>query len=135
VLTLPAGAWSKLAKPPNPAAEAGFIHRGRGAWAQIISEPIDVPLAVLRDVAVRNVKKADGQAEIAGEERRQVGGMEAVCLTINARVNGLPVTYHNLLYAGRGRAIQVLTWSYQATFERLKPELDALLNGFEVPAR
>jgi hypothetical protein len=51
---------------------------------------------------------------------------------MDAKPEGVPITFYGYYYSGDEGAIQVLTWTVQNLFREFKPELEAFLNGFEI---
>ena len=131
-LHLVPGVWKKADESPNADAEVAFVHKDGDAMAMVIAERIQIPLETLKRVALENAKKADKDTKIIKEEKRTVNGKEVLCLIMNAKPEGVPITFYGYYYSGEQGAIQVLTWTGENLFQELKPELEAFLNGFEI---
>jgi hypothetical protein len=124
--------WRQSEKMENPAAEVEFMHKDGEAGAKVIALRIQMPISILKKAVLENLMKVDKDATIIREEARLVNGTEVLCLTINAKIKGVPFTYHGYYYSGEQGSIQVLTWTGQNLFQELQPELDRFLNGFEI---
>ena len=131
-LYLVPGVWEKMEKPPSPAAEVGFRNKDGDVFALVIAERIMVPLETLKRIALANARQLDDGARIIKEEKRTVNGSEVLCLILNAKPQGMPMTYYNYYYSGKEGSIQVVTWTGENAFEEVKPDLEAFLNGFEI---
>ena len=122
----------KQGGPAHDAAEATFVHKDGDAFVMIIAERIMVPLDTLKKAALENARAVDENAAIVQEEKRKVNGTEILCLAINAKPEGIPVTYYGYYYSGEAGSIQVISYTGQNIFAELKPELDKFLNGFVI---
>jgi hypothetical protein len=135
VLALVPGVWKKAEKTSNAVAEAEFRHKDGDAMAMVIAERLSIPLATLKEIVMRNIRKVDKEAKIVEEEKRTVNGNDVLFLTINAKVQGIPFTYMYYLYSGDAGTIQLLTFTGQNLFKEYKQDMEAFLNGFETVKR
>ncbi|QEL13410.1 hypothetical protein [Limnoglobus roseus] len=131
-LSLPPNTWKKMDKVDNEAAEAGFLHKDGDIYALVIAERIDVPLETLKRAVLQNIRTHDEDAKIVLEEKRTVNGKEILCLTFEATVTDIPVTYYGYYYSGDEGSIQILTYTGRKLFKEYKPDMEAFLNGFEI---
>ncbi len=69
---------------------------------------------------------------IEEEEKRTVNGLEVLMLKWTVKSERGTLTYLGYFYSEEAGAIQLITWASQKAFPRKRPELEALLNGFEV---
>jgi len=124
--------WKKVEKPDNEAVEVAFEHKDGDIMAFVIAERIEIPLATLKKAAIENVRLVDKDAKVVLDEKRTVNGKEFLCLTQEATVEGIPVTYHGYYYSGDEGSIQVLTWTGRNLFKELRPQMEGFLNGFVI---
>ena len=132
VLHYTPGTWTKLDESMIPDAEVMFMHEDQELMGAIIAERIQIPLDVLKRIAIENAMRVDENAEVTSEEERIVNGREVLCLTIVAKPEGIPITYYNYYYSGDEGVIQFMTWTGQNLFEEYKPDMETFLNGFEI---
>src|SRR5271157_2927166 len=104
-LYLVPGVWEKMENPLSPAAEVGFRYKDGDVYAIVIAERIMVPLETLKQFALTNARRLDDKARIIKEEKRTVNGNEVLCLILNAKPQGVPMTYYNYYYSGKEGAI------------------------------
>ena len=97
--------WKQAERPENPAAKVEFTRKTGEAGALVIVERLQMPISALRKAVIEKSTKLDKDAKLVCDETRIVNGTEVLCLTTNAKVEGIPVTYHGFYYAsGRGRS-------------------------------
>ncbi len=131
-LSLVPDAWEQLEKSGSPAAEVGFKHAEGDIYAIVVAERVEVPLDALKKAVVGNMRAVDKEAKILLDEKRTVNGKPMLCLTVEASVKEVPLTYHVYLYSGDEGSIQLLTWTGRKLFKESKADMEAFLNGFEV---
>jgi len=131
-LSLVPDAWTQLEKSINPLAEVGFKNGEGDVYAMVVAERLQVPLPALKKSVLDNMKRVDPESKVLLDEKRTVNGLEMRCLTVEAAVQEIPLTYHIYLYAGDEGSIQLMTWTGRKLFKESKADMEALLNGFEV---
>ncbi len=131
-LTLVPDAWKPMVTPLPPGAEVGFLHAEGDIGAVVVAERIEIPMAALKKLVLDNVRNVDPEAKVLLDEKRTVNGRPVVCLTVDATVSSIALTYHIYLYSGDEASIQVLTWTGRKLFKENKADMEAFLNGFEV---
>jgi|GEM_PF-2234788 len=131
-LSLVPDTWVKSTRQINPVAEVSFGTKEDEVFAMIVAEQVEVPIEGLRDFFVNNLKKLDENAKVLLEEKRLVNGQEYICVTIDATIQKLALTYHVYLYTGKEGSFQVLTWTTTNFFKKAKPKMEQFLNGFEI---
>jgi hypothetical protein len=131
-LYLPSGSWKNLDIAGTDEAKVQFEDKDGNIYACIIAERIEIPLDTLKKMVVENARLVDKDAKIVFEERRVVNGNEVLCLTVEAEVEGVPITYHDYLYSGHEGTIQVMTGTGRNLFKEVKPQMEAFLNGFVI---
>jgi len=131
-LTLVPDAWARLEKSINPLAEVSFKNDAGDVYAMVVAERLQVPLPALKKAVLDNMKRVDSESKVLLDEKRTVNGLAVVCLTVEANVQEIPLTYHVYLYSGDEGSIQLMTWTGRKLFQESKADMEAFLNGFEV---
>ena len=131
-LSLVPDAWEQVEKSGSPVAEVVFKHAEGDIYAIVVAERVEVPLDALKKAVVGNMRAVDKEAKILLDEKRTVNGKPMLCLTVEASVKEVPLTYHVYLYSGDEGSIQVLTWTGRKLFAESKPHMEAFLNGLEL---
>ena len=132
ILDLVPGKWRRIQTDPNSDAEVAYALRDGDVFGQIIAERIEIPLQSLKKIVLANMQQAAADAKLVQEEKRTVNGKEVQCLTIDATVDGIPLTYHCYLLSCKEGTFQVMTWTGRNLFGEAKPDMEAFLNGFRV---
>lgn len=131
-LSLPPGNWKKADKVDNEAAEVQFVYGDSEIFCMVIVERIQIPLNALKKIAIDNTKEASKNAKVVMEEKRVVNGREVLCMTMELTIEEVPFVYHGYYYSGEEGTIQLITMTAKNLFKELKPEMEVLLNGFEI---
>ncbi len=116
----------------NASAEYELTHIQGDRYVVIIPERITIPLDTLKMAALANAKKVAPDIEVIQEETRIVNEHKILCMKMNATIQGIPVSYVNYYYSGKGGAVQLMAYTGQNLFEEYKQDLFDLLNGFEI---
>jgi hypothetical protein len=109
-----------------------FTHSSGDGYAMVIFERWPAPTDSLPDIALKNVRKTDPDANIVFREKRKVGGVDVWFLKIDAVVSNVPVTYYGYYYGDKSGAIQVLTYTARTLISEYDREFMSFLNGFVV---
>lgn len=131
-LDLVPGKWRRMQVDLNSDAEVAYRHVDGDVYGQVVAERIEIPILALKTIVVRNMRQAAEDARLAQEEKRTVNGKEVLCITVDATVDGIPLTYHCYLLSGKEGTFQVMTWTGRNIFEEVKPTMEEFLNGFRV---
>ncbi len=110
-----------------------FQRKAGDAYAQIITEPLELTDDALRFAAIQNLQKVDPNAEMLFEEKRSVGGRDMWVRNMRASVNGVTFVYLNCYYTGPEGSIQVMTWTTPNLFEDMKTDMEAFFDGIAFP--
>jgi hypothetical protein len=131
-LSLVPNVWKKSEKPSNAVAEVEFVDSDNDAYAMVIAERISIPLEVLKNAAIQNMRAVDNDAAVVKEEKRVVNGKPVLAMIMNVKTQGAAFTFYSYYYTGDEGSFQVVTWTGQNLFKELQPELEEFLNGFEI---
>ena len=113
-------------------SEYNFVLIGEDAYAIIIAEGIEIPLNTLKDIALKNAKKASPDAKIVSEDVRKVNGLLVNCMEFEGTISGIKFSYFNYYYSGPAGSIQFLSYTSNSLFDRYKKEFETLLNGLVI---
>ena len=122
----------------NPTDESGifqFNYLPGDLWARVISERLVIPLERMPDVALTNVKSEDPNAKIVKRGMRNVNGLRALYLEIEATIQGIPFTYYGHYYSGQLGTIQIVGWTGRSLMEEFRRTIERFVSGFEVPEK
>lgn len=111
--------------------EYKFTLSGQDAYGMIISERIQVPISSLKEIAINNAKKAAPDAKLVKEENRKVNGRNVCLLQMEGTLSGISFVYYGYYYSDADGTVQFITYTSKNLFEKYKPEMENLLNGFE----
>lgn len=121
--------WTFNNAQDNPDAEYEFQLKNEDAYALLITERIEVPLASLRNIALENAKIASSNIQIVNEEYRNVNGNKVLMLEMEGSIEGLDLTYFGYYFSNRLGTNQLITYTSQNLFSIYRRELINLLNG------
>jgi hypothetical protein len=121
-------------RPPdtkgNAAAEYEFVHVKGGGRAMVIPQAISVPADGWKQIVLDNARKVAPDARITREERATVNGVDVLVLQTEGTARDGPFVLYGHYYAGKQRAIQVITSTRPELFEQYRADFTNLLNGF-----
>lgn len=123
-------AWS-FSKPKdnNSAAEYEFQLKAGDLYGMIISEKVEIPLELLKSIAVKNAKEVAPDIKVVKEEYRNVNGIKVLVIQMNGSVQGMKITYYGYYYSNESGTVQFLTYTSQNLFESYKAKMEMFLNG------
>jgi hypothetical protein len=107
-------------------------HLKGDGYAMVISERLQVPLATLKAIAIKNARNVDPDMKVVSEENRRVNGVDVLCLQLTFTTQGIPFRYFGYYYAGKEGSIQVVTYTGASLFDEYRPDFEELLNGFQI---
>lgn len=132
IISMTPGGWKKIKEPSSPATEVEFKHKDGDVIALVVAERLSIPLETLKTAVVGNLRKRDKDAKIREEKKRTVNGTEVIFMTVDAKVQGIPLTYMYYLYSGEAGSIQIITATGQNLFKEYRADMEAFMNGFEI---
>jgi hypothetical protein len=102
------------------------------AYAIVLIEELNIPLATLKEAALDNAKAAAADAQIVFEETRTVNKKEVLCLKLDGTIKGIAFRYYGYYYGGKQGSIQLLTFTGRELFSKYEQDLTDFLNGLEI---
>jgi len=130
VLSYDESVWKQGEKTES--GRVSFEHARGDAGALMIVERLPVALDSLKEIALSNAREADSNASITFEEKRQVNGVEVLCLRMKAVVKSIPFQYYGYYYGGPQGTVQVLTYTGESLFKEYEKDFTAFLNGLKI---
>jgi hypothetical protein len=125
------GSQWKQSKPDSAGILTFESQNGEG-YARVITERIGMPLNVLADAAVSNMRKTDAYAKLVLQETRVVNGREVVALQVDLTSNKIPVRFYGYCYSGSSGSIQAWTYTSKSLFDANQEGFTRFLNGLEI---
>ena len=113
-------------------ATAEFKLKRGDAYALVLVEELNIPIATLKEIALENAKEAAPDAKIIFEETRTVNKKEVLCMKMEGTIKGIPFRYYGYYYGGKQGTIQLLTFTGQTIFAKYEQDLTDFLNGLEI---
>jgi hypothetical protein len=135
---VPYGVWLDLARwrvvdpKQNQAAEYEFTHLGGQAGAIVIPDANRVNPDTWKQIVITNARGAAPDARITKEERKTVNGVPVLVLQWEGTGSMGPFIHYGYYYTGSRGAVQIVTYTFAATFEQYRADLTAFLDGFVV---
>ena len=112
--------------------EQSFDHVNGEAYAKVISERTSLPLDVLREAAVANMKKKDPKVKILREEMRMVSGRPVLMLEMTPTIKQIPFHFLGYVYGGSSGSVQVWAFTTESSYSKHGAVFAELLNGLEI---
>jgi hypothetical protein len=135
---VPYGVWLDLTRwrvvdpKQNQAAEYEFTHLGGQAGAIVIPETNRITPESWKQIVINNARGAAPDARITKEEKKTVNGVPVLMLQWEGTGSLGPFIHYGYYYSGSRGAVQIVTYTFAATFEQYRAELVAFLDGFVV---
>jgi hypothetical protein len=135
---VPYGVWLDLARwrvvdpKQNQAAEYEFTHLGGQAGAIVIPDANRINPDSWKEIVITNARGAAPDARITKEERKTVNGVPVLVLQWEGTGSLGPFIHYGYYYSGSRGAVQIVTYTFAATFEQYRADLTAFLDGFVV---
>jgi hypothetical protein len=122
--------WRVVEPKQNQAAEYEFTHTGGQAGAIVIPDANRVSPESWKQIVINNARGAAPDAKITREERKTVNGAPVLMLQWEGTGAMGPFIHYGYYYSGPRGAVQIVTYTFAATFEQHRAELTAFLDGF-----
>ena len=131
------GIWYDSAKwvmeaPAQDQTTVQFKLKQGDAYAIVLIEEVNIPVATLKEAALANAKKAGPDAQVIFEETRIVNKKEVLCIKLDATIKGISFRYYGYYYGGKNGSIQFLTFSGRDFFTKYEQDFTDFLNGLEI---
>jgi hypothetical protein len=121
--------WSYKMAENNASAEYEFQLKGEDLYGMLICEKIEIPLDVLRGVALANARKVSSDIKITKQEYRKVNNMKMLMLQMNGTLQGIEFCYNSYYYSNKNGTVQFITYTSQNLAGTYTTEIEELLNG------
>ena len=122
--------WSFEKDYNDPTAEYIFNYKNGDLYAMMITEEMEIPLEVLKGIALENGRSAAPDIHIAKEEYRTVNGHKLLMLQLNGTIEGIKFSYYGYYFSNENGTVQLITYTSQSLFNKYKEAAEKLLNGF-----
>jgi len=127
--------WNVADVKFNPSAEFCFTHTAGEAYAMIIDEGIQIPIEMLQNIALENIKKTAPDVRITDQGKRTINNNEVLYMKMQGSVQMKLFTYLGYYYTGNGGTIQLTTYTAQDLFEKFESDLLNFLDGLEIDSK
>ena len=124
--------WSFEKSKEGHAREYTFQLKGKDAYGMLITERIGIPIEALKNLALKNAKKAAPDIKLIKEEYRFVNSVKVLFLQMNGTIQGVEFSYCGYYYSSRSSSVQFITYTARNLLNEYKASLDDLLNGLSV---
>lgn len=124
---------NKWSKTTDEAGKMTFALKTGDAYALVVSEEIAIGVALLKEIAIGNAKKAGSDFTLLAEENRIVNGREVGSMKFNIIVQSIPFTYQGYYYGGKEGTIQVICYTAQNLFDKYERDITDFLDGLTIP--
>ncbi|MBN1436726.1 MAG: hypothetical protein JW936_06605 [Sedimentisphaerales bacterium] len=109
-----------------------FSYLGGEAYGMIVAERMEFSRKSLRDFVIDNIAAATSEYEILEERTVTHRGVQILCLTTSAIVEGIPLVYYGYYYTGEPGTIQVVTFTTPNVFDEFRADMQDFVNGLTV---
>ena len=125
--------WKFKNSTINEAAEYGIWSIDGSIQALILNEVIEIPLATLSKLALKNARRAtEGSIIVENQEFRVVNEVSVLCTKMIGYVNGVKYNYIGYYFSNQNGSTQIVCYTSQKMFPEKEIEMESLLNGFVV---
>ncbi len=124
--------WSFKKPGDGSAREYTFQLKEKDAYGMLITERIGIPIESLKDLALKNARKAAPDLQVVKEEFRMVNGVKVLFMQMNGTLQGISFSYYGYYYSSRSGSMQLLTYTSENLLNEYKTNLEELLNGLVV---
>lgn len=110
--------------------EYGFEEKGGEAYAMMIAEKTEIPLASFRQIALINAQRAAPDARVVASEYRMVNGKKILYSVMKATVQGIKFVYVGYYYSNKNGSVQLLGYTSEQVYPQMQKVIESFLNGF-----
>ncbi|GAB3688894.1 hypothetical protein GCM10027592_04550 [Spirosoma flavus] len=121
--------WTFKKGAEGEAAEYKLQAKNGDLYGMIIAEKIQVPLNMLKNIALKNARVAAPDIQLQQEEYRTVNGQRVLHLKMTGTIEGIVFTYYSYNYSDAGGTIQFLVYSSEKLMQQNQAVAEELLNG------
>lgn len=109
--------------------EYQFRLKDKPLFGMAITEPVEIPLEVLTDLALENARREAPDAKIVMKEYRIVNGNKVIYMEMNGTVKGMNFTYHGHYYSNSSGTTQLIAYTFTKVVPSYKSEINDFLNS------
>jgi len=113
----------------NPEAEYQLSYKAGDLYTLVFVEEISIPLPVLGDAVIQNIKAVASEFKLVHEEYRTVNGLDVLQLEFDAKVQGMHFTYFGYYFSNEKGTTQLMSYTSEDLFEKYRDKCEELLNG------
>jgi hypothetical protein len=107
--------------------------RAKGdAFGMLLAEQISIPIEILKNIVLQNLRSAGSNVEVLSEDRRNVNGREILHMQLSATIQQIPFIYHAYIYGGSSGTLQVMAGTIKGTRSVTDSDLIQFLDGVEI---
>ena len=110
-------------------AEYDFKFKNGDLYASAIVEELQIPIDALGEIAVENMKAVAPDLKVVFREYRNVNGLEVLCMTFEATLQGIEFTYYGYYYSNESGTVQLVTFTSRNLMKKYKNKAEDFLNG------
>jgi hypothetical protein len=113
----------------NASAEYEFKYKKGELHALAIVEKLEIPLPMLRNIALANGRKVAPDLKIVQEEYRVVNGHTVLQLQLAGTTQGIKFAYNGYYNSNAHGTVQVVSYTAQNLMEEMLSVSENFLNG------
>lgn len=121
--------WSFSKALESPDFEYQLQLREGDLYGLVITEQVEIPLKLLKKIALDNAREAAPDVKIIKEEYRTVNDLKVLQLQFSGTMQGLKFSYYGYYFSNENGSVQFITYTSPKLLEKYKPEIEKLLNG------
>lgn len=122
--------WSFSQGTDSDAFELQFQKKSDDLYGMLIAEKMQIPIDVLKGVAIENAKNVAPDIKVINEEYRNVNGTQVLMMQMAGTIQGIRFTYYGYYYSNSNGTIQLLTYTGESLFNDYFEDIEMFLNGF-----
>jgi hypothetical protein len=112
--------------------ELKLSHVSGDVTAKIETDRLATPTAMLREILLEGIKRADPNAQIISEEQRMVNGREILAIQFVLNVEGHRSRVFGYYHGGSSGCLQVIAYTLNSKFANNISEITEFLDGLDV---
>lgn len=121
--------WSFSKALESPDFEYQLQLREGDLYGLVITEQVEIPLKLLKTIALDNAREVAPDVKIIKEEYRTVNDLKVLQLQFSGTMQGLKFSYYGYYFSNENGSVQFITYTSPKLLEKYKPEIEKLLNG------
>jgi hypothetical protein len=121
--------WTFSKGTEEDAFEFQFEKKSGDLYAMLITEKIQVPLDVLKGIALTNAKSVSPDIKVIKEEYRTINGIKVFAMQMSGTIQGMRITYYGYYYSNAKGTMQLLTYTGENLFNDYLVDIELFING------